>query len=117
MSVLIHGMEMPTGERPVHVEIHRDGTVLQWKFNESDEIIGTAVEVPTPHGRLLDADALIEDLKRQCKEVFRIDAVSPDDYWITRNAAYNEAMWRDWVESFGEYLKSRPTIIEAEEET
>jgi len=73
-------------------------------------------EVP-PHGRLIDADALIEDLERQCKEVFRIDAVSPDDYWITRNEAYNEALWKSWVESFGEYLKTRPTIIEAEDET
>ena len=72
-------------------------------------------EVTTPHGRLIDADALIEDLERQCKEVFRIDAVSPDDYWITRNEAYNEALWKSWVESFGEYLKTRPTIIEAEE--
>lgn len=43
MSILIRGMEIPTGERPVHIEIHRDGTVLQWKFGESDEIIGTAV--------------------------------------------------------------------------
>ena len=72
-------------------------------------------EVPTPRGRMIDADALIEDLERQCKQVFRIDAVSPDDYWITRNEAYNEALWKSWVESFGEYLKTRPTIIEAEE--
>ena len=74
-------------------------------------------DVPTPHGRLIDADALIEDLERQCKEVFRIDAVSPDDYWITRDEAYNEALWKSWVESFGEYLKTRPTIIESEDET
>lgn len=74
-----------------------------------------SIEIPTPHGRLIDADALIEDLKRQCKEVFRIDAVSPDDYWIKRDEAYREALWKDWVESFGEYLKTRPTIIEAEE--
>lgn len=73
-------------------------------------------EIP-PHGRLIDADALIEDLERQCKEVFRIDAVSPDDYWITRNKAYNEALWKSWVESFCDYLKTRPTIIEAEEGT
>lgn len=74
--------------------------------------------VPIPsHGRCIDADALIEDLERQCKEVFRIDAVSPDDYWITRNEAYNEALWKSWVDSFGDYLKTRPTIIEAEEET
>lgn len=72
---------------------------------------------PVPdHGRLIDADALIEDLERQCKAVFRIDAVSPDDYWITSNEAYNEALWKTWVESFGKYLKTRPTIIQAEED-
>lgn len=73
------------------------------------------VEVPE-HGRLIDADALIEDLERQCKEVFRIDAVSPNDYWITRNEACNEALWKSWVESFGEYLKTTPTIIPTDKE-
>lgn len=70
MSILIRGMEMPTGERPVHIEIHRDGTVIQWKLYESDEIIGTAVEVP-PHGRLIDADALLKDARKWV-----------DAYWI-----------------------------------
>ena len=67
-----------------------------------------------PHGRLIDADALMEDLKRQCKEVFRIDAVSPDDYWITRDTAYNQRLWQSWCEGFYEYLGSRPTVIPAD---
>ena len=62
MSILIRGMEMPTGERPIHIEIHRDGTVIQWKLYESDEIIGTAVEVP-PHGRLIDVDVILAQLR------------------------------------------------------
>ena len=73
-------------------------------------------EVPEPHGRLIDADALAEDLKRQCEEVFKIDAVSPDDFWITRDQAYNERLWKTWCESFFEYLKTRETIIPASEE-
>lgn len=72
------------------------------------------VSVP-PHGRLIDADALIDDLKRQCKEVFRVNAVSPDDFWITRNEAYNERLWGTWCESFYGYLQTRPTVIPAEE--
>lgn len=72
------------------------------------------VEIP-PHGRLIDADALIDDLKRQCKEVFRVNAVSPDDFWITRNEAYNERLWGTWCESFYGYLQTRPTVIPAEE--
>lgn len=75
----------------------------------------SAVSVP-PHGRLGDLDALIADLKRQCKEVFRIDAVSPDDFWIERNEAYNERLWETWCESFYKYLESRPTVIQANTE-
>ena len=111
MSVYIPGMEMPT----------EGGTIVVYKISgkyfaarAGKEEIFPLVPVPE-HGRLIDADALIEDLERQCKEVFRIDAVSPDDYWITRNEAYNEALWKSWVESFGEYLKTRPTIIQTEE--
>ena len=74
------------------------------------------IEVHEPHGRTIDADALVEDLKRQCEEVFKIDAVSPDDFWITRDQAYNEKLWKTWCESFFEYLKTRETIIQASEE-
>lgn len=74
------------------------------------------IEVPEPHGRLIDADALVEDMKRQCEEVFKIDAVSPDDFWITRDQAYNERLWKTWCESFFEYLKTRETIIPESEE-
>ena len=124
MGVYIKGMEMPgrCGSCPC---FHAEHPIYcrAVKADRSKRIAAPyglprpdwchLVEVP-PHGRLIDADALIEDLERQCKEVFRIDAVSPDDYWITRNEAYNEALWKSWVESFGDYLKTRPTIIEAE---
>lgn len=100
-------MEMPTkGYRLILV--HADGTV---QISDGET---TAVPVP-PHGRLIDADALVEDLQRQCEEVFKIDAVSPDDFWITRDQAYNERLWKTWCESFFGYLQTRPTIIPAEE--
>ena len=60
--------------------------------------------------RLIDADALIDDLERQCEEIFRIDAVDPDDYWIVRDEAYNQALWKKWCEAFIMYLGTRPTI-------
>ena len=120
-------MEMPK-EGFVEILIRDDGTVQQ--TGQSYRIDGTdyytpyvgempvmykAVPVP-PHGRLIDADALVEDLKRQCEEVFKIDAVSPDDFWITRDQAYNERLWKTWCESFFEYLKTRETVIPASEE-
>ena len=123
MSILINGMEMPTSCYVCpfcdYVSARCDAVKGNPYTPESryEKRADFCPLVPVqPHGRLIDADALIEDLERQCKEVFRIDAVSPDDYWITRNEAYNEALWKSWVESFGKYLKARP-IIPAEEET
>lgn len=95
MSILIRGMEIPTGERPVHIEIHRDGTVLQWKFGESDEIIGTAVEVP-PHGKLIDKDKLLSQFRE----------MSLDDLSLAE----------DFIEhGVDDVIDDAPTIIEAEE--
>lgn len=129
MSVLIKGMEMPENCFncpfgisvnfgvlccPTHTTISDDNL-----FDVDGRELGRQdwcplVHVP-PHGDLIDRDALVADLKRQCKEVFKIDAVSPDDFWITRNEAYNESLWKTWCESFFEYLKTRETIIPAEE--
>lgn len=89
-------------------------TDMQKKAADAIEELSKRVP-PVPHGRLIDADALIADIKRQCREVFRVDAVSPDDFWITRNEAYNERLWGTWCESFFGYLQTRPTIIEAED--
>ena len=88
----------------------------KWFPNDNRHSDCPLIEVPEPHGRLIDADALVEDLKRQCEEVFKIDAVSPDDFWITRDQAYNERLWKTWCESFFEYLKTRETIIPESEE-
>ena len=73
--------------------------------------------IPVPdHGRLIDANALENDLKRQCEQVFKLGAVSPDDYYIERREAYMQATWRSWCESFYDYLDTRPTVIEADKE-
>jgi len=112
MGVLIEGMEMQKncGWCPLR------GSCVHRIYMECRPEDCPLVEVPEPHGRLIDADALVEDLKRQCEEVFKIDAVSPDDFWITRDQAYNERLWKTWCESFFEYLKTRETIITASEE-
>lgn len=121
MSILIRGMKMPNNCRDCPLEDAYDGyncRIVEKSANwglEGRPSWCPLVEVPTPHGRLIDADALETDLKRQCKEVFRTDAVSPDDYWITRNQAYNENLWKTWCESFYDYLKTRPIIIPTEE--
>lgn len=111
MSILINGMKMPK-DREIYLRIDEKGEVYVYGSYPTE--LYKAVPVP-PHGRLIDADELETDLKRQCKEVFRTDAVSPDDYWITRNQAYNENLWKTWCESFYDYLKTMPIIIPTEE--
>ena len=55
MSILIKGMEMPTAEQGVRtINIYADGVVT----NYAEVTIGKAVPDP-PHGRLIDADALV----------------------------------------------------------
>lgn len=115
MGVYVSEINMPKGESNKLVLKIPNGEV----YDEHGIRLGItnwakAIPVP-PHGRLIDADALIADIKRQCREVFRVDAVSPDDFWITRNEAYNERLWGTWCESFFGYLQTRPTIIPAEE--
>lgn len=119
MSVLIRGMKLPDKPRNCRfydidpMGIRKPYCSVQGVCNGLEDC--PLIEVPETHGRLIDADALVEDLKRQCEEVFKIDAVSPDDFWITRDEAYNERLWKTWCESFFEYLKTRETIIQAEE--
>ena len=127
MSVIIKGMEMPRTCYDCKLR-RRNGLelicpVLERSYKIADTQVlfvrekdCPLIEVQEPHGRLIDADALVEDLKRQCEEVFKIDAVSPDDFWITRDQAYNERLWKTWCESFYKYLESRPTVIPAIEE-
>ena len=120
MAILIKGMKMPKSCVHCPLQMPYDGykcyiteKSYNWGLKERPSDC-PFIELPQ-HGRLIDADALIADLKRQCKEVFRIDAVSPDDFWITRNAAYNERLWTTWCESLYDYINAAPTIIEAEE--
>lgn len=115
MSELLVGFDMPP-DRAVFLAID-NGVVYAKTLQMKDwkRLENVSVHHVPPHGRLIDADALIADIKRQCREVFRVDAVSPDDFWIARNEAYNERLWGTWCESFFGYLQTRPTIIEAED--
>lgn len=54
MSVLIKGIELP--EKVQVLELHPGGKV----FTRKGYLVGEAVELPDHHGRLVDADALIE---------------------------------------------------------
>lgn len=129
MAILIENMEMPKSCDSCRIMVFEDTNCVDELycgcpivFEAHPQGVGRRpdychlIEVHEPHGRMIDADALVEDLKRQCEEVFKINAVSPDDFWITRDQAYNERLWKTWCESFFEYLKTRETIIPESEE-
>ena len=80
MSILIKGMEMPKhsaldGEKDTFykgaIAVHKDGTAEMVIFRESAHVFAlcnkihldkfSLVEIPTPHGRLIDADELKKD--------------------------------------------------------
>ena len=97
MGVYI-GMEMPTDDMK-NIMILADGRVFQFSGYGNPKPLGTAVPVPEPHGRLIDADKLKETL----------------DYYI------REAGWSDeinkalsWVKD--EFIDSEQAIIPASEE-
>lgn len=105
MSVLIKGMEMPK-EGFIEIIIRDDGTVQQ--TGQSYRIDGTdyytpyigempvmyeAIPVP-PHGRLIDADELLNAIKKAWEDDSEIADVYKEDY----------AAVSDW-------LYTAPTVI------
>ena len=75
MSVLIKGMEMPTNCADCPLNYDQMACAVTWTRWWSDSMVimnfdsdkermpnCPLIEVPTPHGRLIDADALIADL-------------------------------------------------------
>ena len=64
------------------------------------------IEVPTPHGRLIDADKLIKEyLPENKREEFKMLAQNKDAYFFTVKIA----------NSVIEDIENAPTIIEAED--
>lgn len=95
MSVLIKGMEMPeSGYKTLY--IHSNGYVYEpTNDNQIWNTIGKATPVPTPHGRLIDADSLIAKHEKAA--------------YSNSGASYNfHTSARAWV-------MEAPTIVETEE--
>ena len=76
--------------------------------------IKNGTPLPKGHGRLVDSDDMIADLHRQCKEVFKLDAVKPEDYYIAKDAKFMQATWKEWCDSFCVWANNRKAIIEAD---
>ena len=111
MSILIKGMEMPQGNSTVNVLIYADGTVYTGHVNDSRY---SAVSVPTPHGRLIDADALIAKTRKlYCNNcILRTGTKNGKKQFVYEIGA---APCRGcWIDDMVTELQDAPTIIEAE---
>lgn len=99
MGVYIKGMEMPKEGEWISVNIFHDGKcfVQSWcgmDFNFAAKL--TAVPVP-PHGRLIDADVVIDLVMQYC----------PDDDGVCSKAGADLRELLDEIENL-------PTVIPAE---
>ena len=100
MCLMIKGMDVPKDykQRIAILDRQTDDGILRLFVSDFDSEamkysrrVYPIVEVPTPHGRLIDADSLIEYINKELK----------GDEYIQR--------------MFRRIVKSRPTIIETEE--
>ena len=80
MSILIKGMEMPKSNTmfTVTLRVRQDGTAEFISTSGKTVKSFPMIEVPTPHGDLIDSDDVID-------EINRVTFVSQYDY----NTAYN----------------------------
>ena len=107
MSVLIRGMEMPNRCLDCPLMVSRDNDECIVQSEVANEIARTwedlkancpLVEVPTPHGRLIDADAFDERVRV---------AGEMSEEELTED-------FKDGVQAVLYMLSKQPTIIEAE---
>lgn len=89
MSLFIKGMEMPKAGETIIIAENVDGTIYG-RLEHGDDWY-PLIEVPTPHGRLVDATELLRDSGGIILETI-------DDH-----------------EEVEEMIKDAPTVIEAEE--
>lgn len=92
MSILIKGMDMPEDENVYWFKLSFRAMNSDKEYGVSGSVKNRIIEIPTPHGRLIDADESMKHLADDDREAFTKHQV-----WLM----------------FSEY--GAPTIIEAEE--
>ena len=117
MSILIKGMKMP--EHCGYCRFAYDGIchalqVMRYdkKTKDGKLIDCPLVEIPTPHGRLIDADALIHELEYSIE----LEARYLDNFDGTHAERTISEVNKKIFETAIEILQKAPTIIEAEGE-
>ena len=113
MSVLIKGMEMQPDGRYTVCVTHDSHGVVHWVFQNQDTLEflkhGTVTEVPEPHGRLIDADALMHEFEKAQRTM----AKHGQEYSCSFMSSSQE-LSTEWY-CVEDMLENAPTVIEAEE--
>lgn len=108
-DILIRGMEMPKSGGILCINIFPDGKVTR-QLDLSCEQIATAVPLSDGHGRLVDADVLLEQIRDGFEEAEKWrDAVENDPEIKPRAEATVVSFWE-----CGAKVKTAPTIVPAE---
>lgn len=107
MSILIEGMEMPPAGRYAVCITHDSKGGIHWVFQNQDTLEflkhGAVAEVTEPHGRLIDADALLMWINHEVMEAYM------------DGACYGVHPSQERLYLLGEIIDDAPTIIPASE--
>lgn len=106
MSVVVKGMEMPKVGDKFQVCIDANGNIFLYRIGSLDDIY--YVEKLPKHGRLIDADALKNDLL--------YDVAKDTEYLKTRssdNERENIQFDKDCKQNCASYVSDAPTVLEA----
>lgn len=98
MSIIITDLKMPTERESFNITIKYNGTVLD---TETGIQIAEAYELP-PHGRLIDADAMLMRINHEGMEAY-MDGV-----------CYGVHPSQEYLDLLGEIIDDAPTIIPAD---
>ena len=105
MGIYLNGMEMPKEIDPSITIEFATGLSGKLYARYHDYNSGSSTEwhkvmtIPEPHGRLIDADAIIKELKEECLRLYATDDLSESPT----------------MSAIAGCLEEAPTIIEAEE--
>ena len=99
MSIIIHGMDMPTNEE-LWIRIQPDGKIVSKMGYVIED--ASAEQLPS-HGRLIDEN----DVMKSAEELRKSQWLNDEPYHVMRKDGFEMAI--DMA------VKDAPTIIEAEE--
>ena len=108
MSIYISGLDMPK-EGDKTFTVYPDGTVTEpnWQW-DTKLIVGAKAQQIGPHGRLIDADALVGDL------LFDVDLCEKALYELVGQKRQVVQDEKDTKQNCAYWIKDATTIIEAE---